>query len=506
MLSRTGGDSGEPGGWALLAALDLPAAVLDAGGVLRRSNAALRRLAGPARSLGEGRPLALVLDPPSRHLLAQHLTEAALGGRPAAFDVSLTVVPGQAAPRLRLHLLPLGPRPGPGLILLRADDVTVQATAEAAGRAEVRFAVIGRVAGGIAHDFNNLLGVISGAAADLMAAMPEARTAEDLRAIAAAADRGARLVRSLLGAAGQQVLQPRPIGLGAVLTEAAPLLRRLLGPDGGLDLVLAPDVRRVQIDPAQLDQVLLNLTANARDAMPGGGRLRIALDEALLLRPATIGNATIPPGRWVTLTFQDSGPGIASEVLPHVLEPFVTTRRAQGGTGLGLATVNGVMLQSGGHLAVESPPGEGARFTLFLPRAAASEPVAIPAEAPPPAAAGLLLVEDEAPLRRLSERSLARAGHSVTVAEDAEAALDLVAAGLRPGLVVSDVSLPGMDGLALVRALRATQPGLPALLVSGYAAAALGVDLAAERIGFLAKPFSPAELVAACQVAALRTM
>lgn len=505
MLSRTGGDAGDPGGWAMLAALDLPAAVLDTGGVVRRSNAALRRLAGPARSLGDGRPLAVVLDPPSRHLLAQHLTEAALGGQPTAFEVVLTVVPGEAAPRLRLHLLPLGP----GSILLRAEDVSAQAASQAAGQAQLRFAVIGRVAGGIAHDFNNLLGVINGAAADLMAAMPDAAAAEDLRAIAAAADRGARLVRSLLGAAGQQVLRPRPTDLGAVLAEAAPLLRRLLGPGGALDLHLAPDVRQVLIDPAQLDQVLLNLTANARDAMssgsPGSGRLRIALDEALLVRPATMGATTIPPGRWVTLTFQDSGPGIAPEVLGRVLEPFVTTRRAQGGTGLGLATVNGIVLQSGGHLAVESPPGEGARFTLFLPRAAPREPVAAPVAAAP-ATAGLLLVEDEAPLRRLSERSLTRAGHAVTTAEDAETALDLVAAGLRPGLVVSDVSLPGMDGLALIRALRETQPGLPALLVSGYAAAALGVDLAAERIGFLAKPFSPAELLAACQNTASRTI
>ncbi|WP_431283022.1 ATP-binding protein [Humitalea sp. 24SJ18S-53] len=501
MPPGAGRDAGEPGGWALLAALDLPMAVLDLGGVLLRGNPALRRLAGPARGLAEGRPLAAVLDAPSRPLLDQCLAEVARGGQPAPFDAALTVIPGQVAPRLRLHPLSLAP----AKILLRVEDISAEAQAQAAAEAEVRFAVIGRVAGGIAHDFNNLLAVIGGAAADALAAPTDAAITEDLRAIAAAADRGARLVRSLLGAARQQVLLPRPIALGAVLTEAAPLLRRLLGPAGALDLVLATEARPVLIDPAQLDQVLLNLAANARDAMPDGGRLRILLDEALLVRPTVIGATTIPPGRWVTLTFQDSGPGIAPEVLARVLEPFVTTRRAQGGTGLGLATVNGIVLQSGGHLAVESPPGEGARFTLFLPRAGQRE--AAPPPAPAPAqSAPLLLVEDEAPLRRLSERTLARAGHAVVAAEDAEAALDLVEQGLRPGLVVSDVSLPGMDGLALVRALRQQVPGLPALLVSGYAAAALGVDLRAEGIGFLAKPFSPPELLTACQKAAHGTI
>ncbi len=492
-------------GPALLDALDLPCALLDGAGTLLHANPALRRLTGPARRLAQGGALAAVLDAAARPAVTAALHQAARGSVAAPVEARLTAVGAQPPPLLRLWALPLPP----GQVLLRIEDVTGAAEARAATEAEQRFALIGRVAGGIGHDFNNLLGVIAGGAADALATGAEGAVALDLHAIAAAASRGAGLVRSLLGAARQQVLLPKALSLAAVLTEAAPLFRRLLGPRTALELALA-EARPVLIDPTQLDQVLLNLVTNARDAMPNGGRLRIALNEALVIRPEPVGQAVIPPGRWVTLTVQDTGPGIAPEVMPRLLEPFVTTRRATGGTGLGLATVQGIVAQSGGHLAVESPSGEGARFTLFFRRAdapAVPPPAATPADSPAAATpAPVLLVEDEGMLARLSERCLARAGHAVTVAEDAEAALALVSEGFAPGLVVSDVSLPGMDGLALVRALRVARPGLPAVLVSGYAAAALGADLGAEGIGFLAKPFAPAALVAACQEALSRTM
>jgi len=498
-LGRGRRKAGAPGAWALLAALDQPAAVLEGGGRLLRANPALRAILGPARPLAEGAAFASLLDR-EHHAALHRLLEAAAAGSRGAIEVPLPAL-DLAAPVLRLHALPLPP----GLVLLRAENLTEVRQAAAADEAAGHFAVIGRIAGGIAHDFNNLLGVIRGGAEEALALGVSAEVAADLRAITGAAERGAGLVRALLAAARQQVLLPRPVALAEALTEAAPLLRRLLGARIALVLALEPGVRPVQMDPSQLDQILLNLAANARDAMPEGGRLYLALAEALVLRPEIICQARIPPGRWVTLTVQDTGPGIPPALLPHVLEPFVTSRRGGGGTGLGLATVDGILRQSGGHLAVESPPGEGARFTLFLPRAETAPALPAGPAAPPPAApapAGarkLLLVEDEAPLRRLSARALRRAGHAVTEAEDAEDALAQVAAGLVPDLLVSDVSLPGMDGLALVRALRARLPGLPAVLVSGYAQAALEADLGAESIGFLAKPFSPADLVASCQ-------
>ena len=505
-LGRSRRNPGGPEAWALLAALDQPAAVVDAAGWVLRANPALRGLAGPARPLADGAAFAAVVDAAHRPGFGALLEQAAAGSAGIA-EMPLLALPGPPAPCLRLHALPLPP----GLVLLRVENLTETVQATAADEAAERFTVIGRIAGGIAHDFNNLLGVIRGGAEDALALGVSPEVAADLTAITGAAERGAGLVRALLAAARQQVLLPRPVALAEALAEAAPLLRRLLGARIELRLALEEWVRPVRMDPSQLDQVLLNLAANARDALPEGGRITMHLAEALVLSPEIIGQTRIPPGRWVTLTVQDTGPGIPAALLPHVLEPFVTSRRGRGGTGLGLATVDGILRQSGGHLAVESPPGEGARFTLFLPRAEAepapAPPFAPPPPPPPPTAmpAGrlLLLVEDEAPLRRLSARALRRQGFMVTEAEDAEAALALVEAGLVPALLVSDVSLPGLDGLALARRLRHILPGLPALLVSGYAEAALDADLGAESMAFLAKPFSPAELLAAAQEACI---
>ena len=257
-------------------------------------------------------------------------------------------------------------------------------------------------------------------------------------------------------------------------------------------------------DPAQLDQVLLNLAVNARDAMPDGGTLTIATGHAVVLRPEGEGPGALPPGRYALLEVTDTGCGIPPEVLPRLFEPFFTTRPGQGGTGLGLATVQGIVAQSGGRITVESEPGAGTRFRIHLPRQEA--PAALP---PAPAAAAaaigsagpIVLVEDEDTLRRLAERVLARAGHAVLPADGAEGALALLDGAPQPAALVSDVAMPGMDGVALARRLRTRWPGLPVVLLSGYAEAALGADLAGEGLHFLAKPYAPAELLAALAVA-----
>jgi len=373
---------------------------------------------------------------------------------------------------------------------------------------------VGQLAGGIAHDFNNLLTAILGTAeAILERADTSAETAADLREMCRAIDRGAALVRHLLAFSRQQTLQPRVVTVNAAVEDAAALLRRLLGERVALVLALEQPGRAVLIDPGQLDQVLINLAVNARDAMPEGGTLTLATGHATLYAPRPAATATIPPGRYVTIIVTDTGTGIPPDILPRIFEPFFTTRRTRGGSGLGLSTVLGIVRQSSGFLEVESTPGCGTRIILYLPRH--RETAARPAtarrsgDASPPAAAAVagagrivLVVEDEALVRRTLARALIRAGWRVLAAESGEAALALlhlpkVRAESQPIVVITDVVMPGMDGVALVRALREIWPGLPAVLVSGYADQPLREALAATDIAYLSKPYEFIELLAA---------
>jgi two-component system, cell cycle sensor histidine kinase and response regulator CckA len=357
---------------------------------------------------------------------------------------------------------------------------------------------VGELAAGVAHDFNNLLTAILGAANDLDF-HTEAAGQEDLAQIKTSARRGAALVRQLLAFGGQQTLQPRVVALNEAVQGVASLLRRLVGPGITLTLALEEPGRMVRLDPTQLDQVLVNLAVNARDAMPDGGTLLITTGHRLVLAKEGDGADRIPPGRYATLEVRDSGGGIPAEILPRIFEPFFSTKRASGGTGLGLATVHGIVRQSGGHLSVQSTQGIGTSFCITLPRHEAAAPVSAASRqaGPRPArSAGrrLLLVEDEAPVRRLAARALRRAGWEVIEAACGTDALE--AAPERVTLLVSDVVMPGLDGPGLVRALREKQPGLPAILISGYADATQRETLAADDIGFLAKPFGMGELVA----------
>jgi two-component system cell cycle sensor histidine kinase/response regulator CckA len=311
-------------------------------------------------------------------------------------------------------------------------------------------------------------------------------------------------VRQLLAFASRQALAPRVIALGAAVEAMAPLLNRLLGARHALVLELDLPGPRARVDPSQLDQALLNLVVNARDAMPEGGSIRIGLQAIDLAAEEVAQGAVIPPGAWTVLSVADEGAGIPATLLPRIFEPFFTTRRGQGGTGLGLSTVLGILRQSGGHVSVGSEPGRGTVFRLWFPRSeAAEEAQAAPAAAPAEGAARrVLLVEDEAPLRMLTRRALVGAGHEVQAAEDAEAALAAVEAGFLPEVLVTDVTMPGeMDGIGLAEALRARLPGLRVVLVSGYAAATVGEGLAGKGVGFLEKPFRMGDLAAAVAAA-----
>jgi two-component system cell cycle sensor histidine kinase/response regulator CckA len=383
---------------------------------------------------------------------------------------------------------------------------------------ERRLRVVGQLAGGIAHDFNNLLTAILGAAdAILGRTETPAETVADAQQIRRGVERGAALVRQLLAFSR---LQPRIVAVNAAIEDAARLLHRLLGEKITLALELEQPGRRVMVDPGQLDQVLVNLAVNARDAMVDGGTLTLASGHATLYRPRIAGPETIPPGRYVTITVADSGVGIAEADMPHIFEPFFTTKRApgtsgsggagqgatcQGGTGLGLPTVLGIVRQSGGFLEVASEVGVGTRMVVYLPRHAAAEADTVPSRPAVAAAPGgggrvALVVEDEAAVRLVLARALTRAGWRVLAAETAESALEMLHSSAespesQPSVVISDVVMPGMDGPALVRAVRRICPGIPAVVVSGYAEPVLRQDLASADIAFLAKPYATAELL-----------
>ncbi len=476
-------------------------ALLSADGVLLAANAALRRLAGPALPFREGTPAAALLAEPGRAKLAAALAApqaiAPFEARPA----------DPSAPEDACWQLVLGPVEASDALLLRVTDVTLVRRAEARLAGGSRLEMVGRLAGGIAHDFNNLLtAILGGVEAARGVGLPGAALVE-LDQVQAAARRGAELVKNLLAFARQQTLVPRVVALNEVVAGTIHLLGRSLSGRVVLEFALEQPGRLVKVDPAQLGQVVMNLALNARDAMPDGGRLRIGTGHRLVLRPEGEGRAALPPGRYAVLEVADSGQGMPPEVMARIFDPFFSTK-GSAGTGLGLATVQGIVAQSGGHITVESTPGQGTCFRIYLPRhegeMPAEPPLAAPAAAPlpsvvAPAAAGrpLLLVEDEAPLRRLAERALTRAGHAVIVAEDAEDALEQMAGADQPAALVSDVSMPGLDGLALARTLRQRWPALPVLLLSGYAASTIGTDLESEGIVFVAKPYAPADLLAA---------
>ncbi|MDE2581081.1 MAG: response regulator [Rhodospirillales bacterium] len=350
-----------------------------------------------------------------------------------------------------------------------------------------RLRAIGAATAGVAHDVNNLLSGIDAAAAlalDRPGLDPE--TLDDLKEIRRAVTRGATLIRTLLATGTRPPRAARPRPLDPELAAAAAVIRRLLPPSVRFTQRLEAAGCRVAIEPDALHHALLNLALNARDAMPGGGTLVLRSAERVLRTPFP----TLPPpatcefvpaGRYVVVSLRDSGPGISPEIAPRLFESFFTTK--PGGSGLGLGQVRERVRAAGGFLALGGRPGLGMVARLFLPLADA-------APAPDPASAWL--VEDEPVLRRMMQRALQAAGWRVRSAESAEAALGAVGpATARPAVLICDLTLPGMDGLALLRALRRRWPELPAVLVSGYDETALPSGAA-----FLRKPFALAELSA----------
>jgi two-component system, cell cycle sensor histidine kinase and response regulator CckA len=361
---------------------------------------------------------------------------------------------------------------------------------------------LGRLAGGIAHDFNNILAVILLDAEELPGAstVPEQVTLLS-KEIQDAANRARDLTGQLLAFARKQVFLPVPVDLDAALQKSEVLLRRVLGEDIVLVTRLDSHAWPVRCDPTQLQQVIVNLAVNARDAMPRGGTLTLSTARLAPGAAAALAHAGLPSGEYVQLTVSDTGCGMTPEVVAQAFDPFFTTKARGKGTGLGLPTVHGIVKQSGGSVRCESEPGRGSTFFVCLPRAHEPAPRPSPSSVFKPRPRGsenILLVEDDAEVRRRTVRILEGAGYQVQVASDGLAALAIASrddASL--DLLVTDVIMPGLDGGALIERLKADRPELPALFVSGYSDDAISDHgVLREGVEFLAKPFTGAQLLA----------
>ena len=397
---------------------------------------------------------------------------------------------------------------------VRAQERFLQLQAEAE-RAHVeaqlqrtqRLEGLGQLAGGVAHDFNNLIAVISNYATFIAETATEdglTEIAGDAAQITKAAQRGADLTHQLLAFARREVVRPRPLSLNDVVTDIEQMLRRSIGEHITLDVRLEPGLPSITADPGQLDQVLVNLAVNARDAMPLGGTLTIETGDLTVDRDYAAGRPHLRIGRYVRLRVSDTGTGMPPEVIERAFEPFYTTKPAGKGTGLGLATVYGIITAAGGDLSIRSEPGLGTTITILMPTTDA-QPAELEEPAGPPPSdyrrGTVLAVEDEPALRDVLHRILAGAGHEVLIAADGPAALSL--AERHPGpidVLLTDVVMPHMLGKDLADRFLALSPGACVLFMSGYARPALASQGTLDPdVTLVEKPFSKTQLLAALQ-------
>jgi two-component system cell cycle sensor histidine kinase/response regulator CckA len=394
--------------------------------------------------------------------------------------------------------------------LVVVNDVTVRRRTELALlrsqeqlRQSQKMEAIGSLAGGVAHDFNNLLTAILGycdLALDGLEA--DSAAATDVLEIRRAAQRAAELTHQLLAFSRRQVLKTRVFSLATAVKPTERILRRLISENIALEMHVDPDTPLIRADPTQLEQVILNLAVNARDAMPRGGTLRLATRGLTLTSPIITAGTTLSPGQYATLEVTDSGTGIAPEIMGRVFEPFFTTKERGQGTGLGLSTVYGIVEQSGGGIVIDTAIGVGTTFALYFPVAPAPTE---PAEAPPRSRGialrgegTILLAEDDDAVRAIARETLERVGYRVLAAPDGHAALKL--ADDHPGpidLLLTDVIMPGMNGRELAETLMLRRPGVRVLFASGYTDnVLLDHGVLAVGLSLLDKPFTPATLAA----------
>ena len=360
---------------------------------------------------------------------------------------------------------------------------------------------VGRLAGGIAHDFNNLLTAILGYGNLLhMKLTPGDPSRNDVEEILSAGKRATDLTRQLLAFSRRQVLMPKILNLNTVVEDVGKILKRLIGEHIELTTRIQPELGRVRADPGQVEQVIMNLAINARDAMPDGGRLTIETRDADLDVSYAIRHEDVQPGPYVMLAVSDTGAGMDAETQARIFEPFFTTKERGKGTGLGLSTVYGIVRQSGGHIWVYSEPGRGSTFKVYLPRAETrSETHKVPVFTPDPegGSEAVLVVEDEAPVRKLLCSVLKSKGYRVSEAASGAEALEVNRSAPAPiQLLVTDLVMPGMGGRELGEHMMDAQPGLKVLYVSGYTEdAVVRQGNLTNGTSFLSKPFTPETLL-----------
>jgi nitrogen-specific signal transduction histidine kinase/CheY-like chemotaxis protein len=373
-----------------------------------------------------------------------------------------------------------------------------------------RLESLGQLAGGVAHDFNNLLAVIlnyAEFAAEELAAAPESEGAgrcaaahDDLEQISRAGERAASLTRQLLAFARREVVQPQVLDLDTVVSAVEEMLRRTLGEHVELTISLAGGLHPVLADPGRLEQVLVNLAVNARDAMPGGGMLTIDTSNITVDADSIAGGSESPLGQQVRLRVSDTGTGMPPEVVAHAFEPFFTTKADDGGTGLGLATVYGILTQADGHIRIYSEPGGGTTFSITLPATtlAASPAASEVTYQRTPSGETVLVVEDEAALREVTRRILARNGYQVITAASGPEALEIVRNYQGEiHLLVTDVVMPHMLGKEVAEQILLIKPETEVLYMSGYARPVLASQGRLEPgVALVEKPFSEADLLA----------
>ena len=474
------------------------------------ANAAAVRLAGATRREQlVGLPIDTFLDPPYLKAVQTQLTDPDMPAElaPSVRDTFHRLDGSDVQVEVRAAVFMDHDRPSAHLVMR---DITGRLAAEQAARhmdqrlqQAQRMEAVGALAGGVAHEVNNMMSVILGFSDFLLrdTRLPPECLA-DVREIMKAGDRAAAVTRQLLAFSRRAVHRPQVVDLGAAVRGTEPVIRRLLGERRHL-VVEADAGPRVWVDPGQLEQVVINLALNARDAMPVGGTLTITTAEAELASGITAADgAAIPAGRYATLLVRDTGAGMDAATQARIFEPFFTTKPTGQGTGLGLAAAHGILTQSDGYIGVASAPGQGAAFTVYLPvhlvadtAERRGEP---PRAGPDPTQAGatVLVVDDESAVRAIAARSLEHGGFRVLQASDGASALELVDRHGPPQVVLTDLMMPGVGGAELARRLKERWPALPIIFMSGYSAEELhrqgAVGLEVEVIQ---KPFTPGGLV-----------
>ena len=474
----------------------------DAAGVLLDANPALALFFGASQPLA-GSSFTDLVD------AAERADVLRLIGRAAAGQTGLAPIElrgGKTATgEDRMAELFAAPMTGDmgGNAVLYLVDVSEQKSLETKFAQSQKLQAVGQLAGGVAHDFNNLLTVIIGNCEFLLMRHPAGDPSfKEINEVHQNALRAANLVGQLLAFSRKQTMQPKQLALGEVVGELAQMLRRLVGEGVTLEVERAPDLWPVHADEAQLSNAIINLVVNARDAMPGGGTVTIRTANETLAQANALGTALMPAGDYVRIDVTDTGTGMSPEIKSKIFDPFFTTKPVGQGTGLGLATVYGIVKQTGGFIDVDSEPGKGTTFRIYLPRMRGE--TAAPAEVAPTAPRDvtgqdtILLVEDEEAVRSFAARALRMRGYNVLEAGGGEEALEIVKdPAVSIDLVITDVVMPNMDGPTLVRHVKELKPDLAVIFMSGYAEEAFRKsDQSSEDIHFLPKPFGLKQLAA----------